>query len=73
MLDRTTLDDPEDDLAGSPGSLHQLLNEFLGLRSLGDKLSDGILQRNEGLAETSSGIITAEQQKPRRKVKKILI
>ena len=67
MLARPTLDDPEDDLAGSPGSLHQLLNEFLGLRSLGDKLQDGILQRNEGITETP------EQQKHRRKVQNILI
>ena len=60
MLARPSLNDLEDILAGSPCPLYQLLNEFLGLRLLGHKLQDGVLQRNEGLSQTSSVTPTAE-------------
>ena len=68
MLARPSLNDLEDILAGSPCSLYQLINEFLGLCLLGHKLQEGILQRNEGPTQTSSVTRTAEQQKLKRKV-----
>ena len=65
MLARPPSNNIEDVLAGSSCSLCQLLDEFLGVRLLGDKLQDGTLQSIEGLGETSSGTSAQPVEKSR--------